>query len=628
MKKLYFLGLLLSCYLSFGQILTEEFNYPDSASLTSNGWTAQSSGAGTQAVDVGISNGLAYTGYSTVGSNAARLDNNGEDVYKTFTPAVTSGSLYYSFLVNVTSGDAGYFTHLVVSGTNWVARVYVKPSATAGKINFGLSNTGTASYSATPTDFDLNTTYLVIVKYDVSVAGAASIWIKPSGVPATEAAAGTPEHTTSGSGNASITGVGLRQYTATQNITVDAIKVYQTWFGVAACPLTLGLEVSTCDAITSGIDTYNISIPFTGGGAGTYALSSNAGTISGSNPTSTAAGNITITGIAEGTSVTLNVTGSCAFTKVMTATNCKPVNPLPFYDGFNYTAPAPLGNSQMWASFNAGDDVVATSSGLVYTGSPAVTATGNAVTFGGAGAEAFTPIAATTSGTLYTQFLMSVTDLTAVTDLTGTAYFAGVTDGTSGGYKAKVFTKRSGTQYLLGLTANIETAIYDTTLRNIGDVLRIVVGYDFTANTLSMWVNPAASGTIPTLGLTPVAPFTTLGGFTLRQDAANTTPVMSFDELRITTSLADLGLTSLSANQFNEIDGLKMYPNPVSNGKLFITSDNNIEKTIAVFDILGKQIINQVVTNEVVNVSALNAGIYIVKITEDGKTATRKLVVR
>ena len=47
----------------------------------------------------------------------------------------------------------------------------------ASKINFGISNTSTASYAATPTDFDPLTTYLVIVKYNISAAGDASLWI-------------------------------------------------------------------------------------------------------------------------------------------------------------------------------------------------------------------------------------------------------------------------------------------------------------------------------------------------------------------------------------------------------------------------------------------------------------------
>jgi Secretion system C-terminal sorting domain len=71
-----------------------------------------------------------------------------------------------------------------------------------------------------------------------------------------------------------------------------------------------------------------------------------------------------------------------------------------------------------------------------------------------------------------------------------------------------------------------------------------------------------------------------------------------------------------------------MYPNPVSNGKLYITSDSGADKTVAIYDILGKQVMATALTNDVVNVSTLNAGVYIVKVTEAGNTATRKLVIR
>ncbi len=77
----------------------------------------------------------------------------------------------------------------------------------------------------------------------------------------------------------------------------------------------------------------------------------------------------------------------------------------------------------------------------------------------------------------------------------------------------------------------------------------------------------------------------------------------------------------------NNINGLKMYPNPVTGGMLDITSDANMPKTVAIYDVLGKQVVNTV-TNSTVNVANLTAGVYVVKITEDGKTATRKLVVK
>ncbi len=78
----------------------------------------------------------------------------------------------------------------------------------------------------------------------------------------------------------------------------------------------------------------------------------------------------------------------------------------------------------------------------------------------------------------------------------------------------------------------------------------------------------------------------------------------------------------------NKISGLKMYPNPLSGNILNITSDANAAKTVAVYDVLGKQVINTITANGTVNVSGLTSGVYIVKITEEGKTATKKLVVK
>ncbi|NBL66105.1 T9SS type A sorting domain-containing protein [Flavobacterium sp. NST-5] len=77
----------------------------------------------------------------------------------------------------------------------------------------------------------------------------------------------------------------------------------------------------------------------------------------------------------------------------------------------------------------------------------------------------------------------------------------------------------------------------------------------------------------------------------------------------------------------NNIAGLKVYPNPVTGGKFFISTDANTTKSVAIFDVLGKQVVNTTAT-ETVNVANLKAGVYIVKITEEGKTATRKLVIK
>jgi hypothetical protein len=83
----------------------------------------------------------------------------------------------------------------------------------------------------------------------------------------------------------------------------------------------------------------------------------------------------------------------------------------------------------------------------------------------------------------------------------------------------------------------------------------------------------------------------------------------------------------LAVNQ-NTIANLRMYPNPVSNGPLYIETTANTEKTVTVFDVLGKQVLSTTTSNNTINVASLHAGVYIVNITEEGKTASRKLVIK
>jgi hypothetical protein len=401
---------------------------------------------------------------------------------------------------------------------------------------------------------------------------------------------------------------------------LDGILVYSTWFGATPCSLTLGTEVTACNAVTFNVDTYTVTIPFTGGNSGTYTLSSNVGTIGGANPSTTAAGNITISGINEGVNVTLTVSGTCGFTKSISAPECKPVNALPYSEGFPYTVGNSLNAEQKWTIANSGDNALVAAGSLTYSG---VTSSGNSVTFMGTGAESFSPFTNTSTGTLYTAFLFNVSELQGVTDGNAT-YFAAIAGLLSSDYKARLFVKRVGEQYQIGFDTAATTTNYDATLRNVGNVVYVVIGYDFTNNNLSAWINPT-NGASPTLGLVP-APLGNIGGFILRQDGSSTTPTIVFDELRVVTSLSQLGLTL--GTKSNEIAGLKVYPNPVTNGKLFITSENGAEKSIVIFDILGKQVLSTSIVNDVVNVSGLNAGVYIVQITEEGKTATRKLVIQ
>lgn len=406
---------------------------------------------------------------------------------------------------------------------------------------------------------------------------------------------------------------------ATAQMRIDDIKLSNV---SASCTLVLGNATAVCDGFNFGTDTYTVTIPYTGGGNAAYTVTPNAGTVGGDDVSTVAVGNIVITGVPEGTAFSATVTGgTCNADAAVNSPECKPINPLPFKDAFAYATGASLGAQESWTNINSGDNILAVNGGLVY---PNYNSGGEAVSFSGAGIDCFSPFTATTSGTLYASFMINVTDFALAADLAET-YFAGLTDAAKG-FKARMFVKRSGTQYQLGFDAASTTTNYDATLRNVGEVVFVVMGYDFTSNTLNAWINPDLTSfnaaTPATLTVTPATAITEFGGFILRQDG-NATPTITFDEL----SIAD-NVTSLLAVKQNTIAGLEIYPNPVTNGTLFINTTANAEKNIAIFNVLGKEVFNTTTANNAVNVASLNSGVYILKITEAGKTATSKLVVR
>ena len=76
------------------------------------------------------------------------------------------------------------------------------------------------------------------------------------------------------------------------------------------------------------------------------------------------------------------------------------------------------------------------------------------------------------------------------------------------------------------------------------------------------------------------------------------------------------------------IEGLNLYPNPVTNGKVYISSKNDLEKEILIFNVLGKIVLHTTISSKELNVSNLSPGVYIIKITEESATSSRKLIIR
>lgn len=80
------------------------------------------------------------------------------------------------------------------------------------------------------------------------------------------------------------------------------------------------------------------------------------------------------------------------------------------------------------------------------------------------------------------------------------------------------------------------------------------------------------------------------------------------------------------SNEQNGIAGLKIYPSPAKS-YLNINTESFTEKEFILYDILGKIALKAKITNQSIDISSLKKGIYIAKITEGGKTSSRKIII-
>lgn len=78
----------------------------------------------------------------------------------------------------------------------------------------------------------------------------------------------------------------------------------------------------------------------------------------------------------------------------------------------------------------------------------------------------------------------------------------------------------------------------------------------------------------------------------------------------------------------SSIEGLNLYPNPVTNGKVNISTKNDSEKEITIFNVLGKIVLQTNLHSRELSVANLSPGVYIIKISEGGATNSRKLIIR
>ena len=383
------------------------------------------------------------------------------------------------------------------------------------------------------------------------------------------------------------------------------------------CELALGAITTTCEAVTSASDTYSGTIAFTGGNtSATYTITAPSGvTVGGDNPDTVAEGTITFSGMTEGTDTEITIAGatnsSCDLTRTLFSPSCIG---LPISDDFSY-ADGSLVDNPLWDNFSgtSGDLMVTAGQALVQHGTPSE--------------DAQIQFAAVT-GSVYYAFDFTVVDPGGPISGTDNEYFAMFKDA-SFTYRAKldIVPPASSGDFTVGIATvgNTADAVWATDL-TYGASYRVTVMYNQDDNIAKLWVDATSESDTSILGADEQDPGISIEGFGLRQSDSDLNEGILVDNLRIGSTFAD---TSLSVSNL-EIDGFALYPNPVTNNNLTITSNSAEVKNISIFNVLGKNVLSTSVAGNKaeINTALLSSGIYIIKVQEGANTATSKLVIK
>jgi len=87
-------------------------------------------------------------------------------------------------------------------------------------------------------------------------------------------------------------------------------------------------------------------------------------------------------------------------------------------------------------------------------------------------------------------------------------------------------------------------------------------------------------------------------------------------------------LVTVNDSKRIEVKGFKMYPNPAYGEEIYITTASNGKKNITVFDVFGEIVLTDKISTNTLDISRLVPGVYVLQVTEDKKTMTRKLVIK
>ena len=71
-----------------------------------------------------------------------------------------------------------------------------------------------------------------------------------------------------------------------------------------------------------------------------------------------------------------------------------------------------------------------------------------------------------------------------------------------------------------------------------------------------------------------------------------------------------------------------IYPNPAFDDVVYVSTDIVGQKDIAIYDVFGKMVFRQPLHSARLDISKLDPGVYLLKLTTGNRVLTRKLIVK
>ncbi len=292
-------------------------------------------------------------------------------------------------------------------------------------------------------------------------------------------------------------------------------------------------------------------------------------------------------------------------------------------------------NGNGWTKHSGTADQLTIASGsLVYS---TIGTEGNKVAFSDANSEDVNKSVGTAiTTTAYYSAIVNfpnTTDLAVNTAIGDYSISLGGTTGTSvTGLPARIYFRlgSAANTFNIGVLNNSGGTVapsYVATDFPINTTVFVVVKYEIGTNFASLFINPTLDTMEPAATITNgtgTSVTTEIASLALRE--GSNTGNVQFDAIRVADNWAYVTTSVLGRTEFDAIAGLQIYPNPAKTF-LNVTSTNFEEKEVEIYNVLGKVVLSSKVINSQVNVSNLAAGLYVVKVTEAGKTSSRKLVI-